>query len=37
MKPIKKLEGKTVGIVGLGSSWLEYNLAKFKMTSILNG
>ena len=28
MKPIKKLEGKTVGIVGLGSSWLEYNLAK---------
>lgn len=28
MEPIKKLKGKTVGIVGLGSSQLEYNLAK---------
>ena len=27
MKPIKKLEGKTVAIVGLGKSWFEYNLA----------
>ena len=28
MKPIKKLEGKTVAIVGMGSSWFDYNLAK---------
>ena len=28
MEPIKELKGKTVGIVGLGSSQLEYNLAK---------
>ena len=27
MKRIKKLEGKTVAIVGLGKSWFEYNLA----------
>lgn len=27
MKPIKKLEGKTVAIVGLGRSWFDYNLA----------
>jgi len=26
-KPIKKLAGKTVAIVGLGKSWFEYNLA----------
>jgi len=28
MKPIKKLEGKTVAIVGMGKSWFDYNLAK---------
>jgi len=28
MKPIKKLEGKTVAIVGMGRSWFDYNLAK---------
>jgi|TARA_S200002703_G_scaffold62231_1_gene54108 hypothetical protein len=28
MKPIKKLKGKTVAIVGLGKSWFDYNLAK---------
>lgn len=28
MKPIKNLEGKTVAIVGMGSSWFDYNLAK---------
>ena len=28
MKPIKKLNGKTVAIVGLGKSWFDYNLAK---------
>jgi hypothetical protein len=28
MKPIKKLEGKTVALVGMGKSWHEYNLAK---------
>ena len=27
MKRIKKLEGKTVAIVGLGRSWFDYNLA----------
>jgi hypothetical protein len=27
MKPIKKLEGKTIAIVGLGRSWFDYNLA----------
>ena len=28
MKPIKKLNGKTVAIVGLGKSWFDYNMAK---------
>ncbi len=28
MKPIKKLKGKSVAIVGLGKSWHDYNLAK---------
>ena len=28
MKPIKKLEGKTIAIVGMGKSWFDYNLAK---------
>jgi|TARA_X000001388_G_scaffold22585_2_gene15359 hypothetical protein len=28
MEPIKKLEGKTVAIVGMGKSWFDYNLAK---------
>ena len=28
MEPIKKLEGKTIAIVGLGNSWFDYNLAK---------
>ena len=28
MKPIKKLNGKTIAIVGLGKSWFDYNLAK---------
>ena len=28
MKRIKKLEGKTVAIVGMGKSWFDYNLAK---------
>jgi hypothetical protein len=28
MKPIKKLEGKSVAIVGLGKSWHDYNLAR---------
>ena len=28
MKPIKKLEGKTVAIVDMGKSWFDYNLAK---------
>ena len=28
MEPIKKLKGKTVAIVGMGASWLDYNLAK---------
>ena len=28
MGPIKKLKGKTVAIVGMGASWLDYNLAK---------
>ena len=28
MKPIKKLEGKSIAIVGLGKSWHDFNLAK---------
>jgi len=28
MKPIKKLNGQTIAIVGLGKSWFDYNLAK---------
>jgi len=28
MKPIKKLEGKTVAIVGMGKSWWDFNMAK---------
>ena len=28
MKPIKKLNGKTVAIVGLGKSWFDFCLAK---------
>jgi|TARA_R110000803_G_scaffold32838_1_gene72107 hypothetical protein len=28
MEPIKELKGKTVAIVGMGASWLDYNLAK---------
>ena len=27
MKPIKKLEGKTVAIVGMGKSWFDYNFS----------
>ena len=28
MERIKSLEGKSIAIVGLGESWLDYNLAK---------
>ena len=28
MEKIESLKGKTVAIVGMGSSWFDYNLAK---------
>ena len=32
MKPIKKLNGKTVAIVGLGKSWFDYNMSSFEFS-----
>ena len=28
MKPIKKLEGKRIALVGMGKSWHDFNLAR---------